>query len=94
MKSKHKKLQRKMKRTGNFVAYHVSSSLIRSVVYHTVGSLFKNRKQELNMKNNKTKRELNGLDVTMGFLAGLVIGTFFGIITTVAIYLQKRRYLK
>lgn len=48
MKSKHKKLQRKMKRTGNFVAYHVSSSLIRSVVYHTVGSLFKNRKESLN----------------------------------------------
>lgn len=39
------------------------------------------------MKSNKTKRELNGLDVTMGFLAGLVIGTFFGIIATVAIYL-------
>lgn len=39
------------------------------------------------MKSNKTKRELNGLDVSMGFLAGLVIGTFFGVIATVAIYL-------
>ena len=41
MKSKHKKLQRKMKRTGNFVAYHVSTSFIRSVVYHITGRLFK-----------------------------------------------------
>lgn len=35
----------------------------------------------------KSKRKLNGLDVSMAFLAGLVIGTFFGIIATVAIYL-------
>lgn len=39
------------------------------------------------MKTNKTKRQLDGLDVSMAFLAGLVLGTFFGIIATVAIYL-------
>lgn len=41
MKRKHRKFKRKMKRTGNFVAYHVSTSLIHSVVYHTVGRLFR-----------------------------------------------------
>lgn len=37
--------------------------------------------------NTKSKRKLDGLDVSMAFLGGLVLGTFFGIIATVAIYL-------
>lgn len=41
MKRKHRKLKRQMKHTGDFVAYHVVTSLIHSVVYHTVGRLFR-----------------------------------------------------
>lgn len=36
-----RRLKRQMKHTGDFVTYHVLSSLIHSVVYHTVGRLFK-----------------------------------------------------
>ena len=38
-------------------------------------------------KTNKSRRELNGLDVGMGFLGGLVLGTFLGIISAVINFL-------
>lgn len=41
MKRKHRKIKKQMKHTGDFVAYHVATSLIHSVVYHTVGRLFR-----------------------------------------------------